>query len=282
MSVMASYDTGDLAGRYFEDGFLFPVDACDLDQAAAYRAQLEELERRTADDKLGNKAQLNHPHVIFRFANEIVRNPNILDVVEEIIGSDIMVWGTTFFIKEPHTESYVSWHQDMRYWGLNDTDGLVSAWIALSPVSQANGCMRFVPGTHTGEMLDHNDTFDDDNFLTRGQEAAIEIDEDDVVHVELEPGQVSFHHGKLLHASAANLSDERRIGMVINYIAPHVEQTVAAEDFAMLVRGEDRYGNFHQVPEPETDMSDQAVAWHTRILSAQNEAIYDGAEDAER
>ena len=268
------------AERFFEDVYLFPVDVLDGELAAAYRSELEGLEARIRGGALGNKAQLNYPHVIFRFADEIVRNPRILDVVASILGPDILVWSATFFTKEPHTPSYVSWHQDLRYWGLNDEDGQVSAWLALSPVTQANGCMRFVPGSHKGELLEHRDTFADDNFLTRGQEAAVEIGEDALVHVELNPGQASFHHGKLLHASGPNQSDERRIGLAINYVAAHVEQTVAPVDYAMPVRGNDRYGHFHHVPAPESDLSKDAMAWHRRILAAQNEALYDGADAA--
>ena len=93
----------------------------------------------------------------------------------------------------------------------------------------------------------------------------------------LEPGQASFHHGKLLHASGPNRSDQRRVGFAINYIATSVRQTVAREDFAMLVRGEDRHGHFRLVPPPVSDLSADALAWHRHILAAQNEALYDGA-----
>ena len=141
-----------IADDYYANGYHFPVDILDRAQAADYRHKLETLEQRIAGTKLGNKAQLNFPHVIFKFANELVRHPAILDVVEAMIGPDILVWGGTFFIKEPHTDSYVSWHQDLRYWGLDDHNGQVSAWLALSPVTVANGCMRFVPGSHTGEI----------------------------------------------------------------------------------------------------------------------------------
>ena len=91
-------------------------------------------------------------------------------------------------------------------------------------------------GTRQRRGGECQDTFSESNFLTRGQEAAVKIDESKVVHVELAPGQASFHHGRLLHASAPNCSDERRIGLVVNYIAPHVRQTVARRDYAMLVR----------------------------------------------
>ncbi len=265
-----------LATRYALDGYAFPVEIFSRRQAQSYRNTLEALESRAREGTVGNKDQLNYPHVIFRFANEIVRHRSILDAVETILGPDIMVWGATFFIKEPHSPSYVSWHQDLRYWGLDNEDGQVSAWVALSPVTVENGCMRFIPGSHKGELVDHHDTFSQTNFLTRGQEADIEIDESKVVHVPLEPGQASFHHGKLLHASAPNRSNERRIGFAINYIAPHVRQLVAKEDFAMLVRGEDRFGHFHHVPAPDSDLSESAMSWHQRILSAQNEALYDG------
>ncbi len=268
----------DIAGQFFEDGYVFPIDILDADETLSYRKQLESLEAGLGDRTLGNKAQLNYPHVIFSFANEIVRNPAILDVVEHILGPDILVWGSTFFIKEPHTESYVSWHQDLRYWGLDDVNGQVSAWIALSRVTEANGCMRFVPGSHRGDMVEHNDTFDDANFLTRGQEADVAIDDASVVNVALEPGQASFHHGKLLHASAPNRSSERRIGLAIQYIAPHVRQVVANEDFCMLVRGEDHYNHFHHIPQPVSDLSEDAISWHNRILTAQNTALYDGVE----
>ena len=231
----------------------------------------------TASSKLGNRAQLNYPHVVFRFAHQLVCHPRILDVVEEIIGPDILVWGGTFFIKEPRDESFISWHQDLRYWGL-DSDAQVSAWLAFSSVAGENGCMRFVPGSHHGELLPHIDAFEGNNALTRGQTADVEISEGDTVPVLLAPGQASFHHGRLLHSSGHNRSNGRRIGFAINYIAPHVRQTVARTDFAMLVRGEDCCGHFELMLPPEEDLSDAALAWHHRVLITQNEAIYEGTE----
>lgn len=277
--LTVSGEHAEIAERFAADGYYFPIDVLSVDEAVAHRQTLEALENASYGNKLGNKSQLNYPHIIFRFADAIVRHPRILDAVEAILGPDILVWGSTFFIKEPHGESYVSWHQDLRYWGL-DSEAEVSAWVALNPVTEANGCMRFVPGSHQGELLSHKDTFADSNFLTRGQEADVEIDDRDTILVPLAPGQASLHHGKLLHASAPNRSDERRVGLAINYIAPHVRQVVAKEDFAVLVRGEDKFGHFRHVPSPSGDMDDDALAWHQRILLAQNEAMYAGAKSA--
>ncbi len=275
---MQSVNLSKVTSSYAENGYFFPLRAMSPSQARIYRSQLEALETASAGISLGNKDQLNFPHVIFQFANEIVRNSLILDVVEALVGPDILVWGSTFFIKEPHTESFVSWHQDLRYWGLEKEDEVVSAWLALSPVNQANGCMRFIPKSHNTELVEHHDTFNDKNFLTRGQEAKVDIDEAETVQVELQPGEVSFHHGRLLHASASNHSDQRRIGLAINYISAQNRQLVAKKDFGMLVRGIDNYRYFEHVPAPDGDMSDQAMVWHHKILNSQNEALYDGAK----
>ncbi len=269
-------DFADIAACFKQDGYYFPLSVMSPDKALGYRAELDGLQERIEQEKLGNKGQLNFGHIIFPFADEIVRHPRILDAVETILGPDILAWGSTFFIKDAHSPSYVSWHQDLRYWGL-DSEDQVSVWVALGPVTEAHGCMRFVPGSHEGAMLAHRDTFDADNFLTRGQEAEVDIDENDTVLVEMEPGQASMHHGKLLHASGPNRTDERRVGLVVNYIAPHVRQIVAKEDFATLVRGEDRYGHFHHIPSPTRNFSEDGMAWHRRVRGAQNEALYDGA-----
>lgn len=273
--ALSSDKTGAIAERFDQDGFHFPLDVLSEDEAFGVRAELERLEGHVFREELGHKNQLNHGHVVFRFASDLIRNARILDAVEEILGPDILCWSSTFFTKEPHTPSYVSWHQDLRYWGLSG-DAVVSVWVALGRVTEAHGCMRFVPASHRLGLLDHRDTYDAENFLTRGQEAAYEVDESQTVKVELKAGQASLHHGRLLHASSSNMSDERRIGYVINYIAPHMRQIVATRDFAVLVRGEDRYGHFELVPAPEGDLTPEALAWHRRILGAQAEALYQG------
>ena len=262
--------------RFYRDGYVFPIDVLDADETLSYRRELESLEGRLDGMKMCASDQLNYPHVIFRFAYQIACKPGILDAVESILGPDILLWGSTFFIKEPQSMSFVSWHQDLRYWGLN-SNAEVSAWLALSQVDENNGCMRFVPGSHQGELVRHIDTFAEHNVLTRGQQADVTIDDADVVPVPLQPGQASIHHGNLLHSSGPNTTNDRRIGFAINYIAPHVKQVVAKKDFAMLVRGEDRYGHFKLVPPPENDLSNEAIQWHGTVLEAQSEALHDDA-----
>ena len=271
--------TGAIAERYERDGFFFPLQVLNEGEAIACRAELERLEKRIVTEELGHNNQLNHGHVVFRFASELVRHPRILDAVEGILGPDILCWSSTFFTKEPRTPSFVSWHQDLRYFGLSG-DALVSVWVALGRVTEAHGCMRFVPGSHRLGILEHRDTHDAANFLTRGQAAVCEVDEGRTVKVALEAGQASLHHGRLLHASSANATDERRVGYVINYIATGMRQVVAGHDYAVLVRGEDRHGHFELVPPPEDDLTPEALDWHRRILGAQAGALYQETDTA--
>ena len=275
---MQSIDQNLVREAFLREGFIFPLDAMTATQAAGYRHRFDSLEGALQEAKIAHNGQLNQMHAVLCFVNEIVRNERILDAVEAVLGPNILVWGSTFFIKKPHTADYVSWHQDLRYWGLRDSDALVSAWLALGPVNKANGCMKFMPRSHQLGLVDHEDKFNVDNLLYRGQVAQVDVDEADAVHVELEPGQFSLHHGHLLHASPANPSDITRCGLTINYVAPHNRQIVASRDFAMLVRGEDRYGHFGAVPEPEADLSPAALHWHRRLIAALDEAAFAGVE----
>jgi ectoine hydroxylase-related dioxygenase (phytanoyl-CoA dioxygenase family) len=115
-------------------------------------------------------------------------------------------WSVELFIKEPGDGSVVSWHQDITYWGMGETDEEVTAWLALSDVSVEAGCMRFIPGSHKNGIVAHHDTFDETNLLSRGQEIA-DIDETLAEHGPLKPAEMSLHQRCCFHASAPNGSD---------------------------------------------------------------------------
>ena len=238
-----------LVERYEEDGFCFPFRAISESEAAGHLERVVEMERAPEDRRrfLRGKA-----YIACRFVDELARTPAILDCVERILGPDILLWGSSCFVKAPRSPSYVSWHQDLNYWGLDSTDE-VSAWIALSESNEANGCMRFVPGSHRLGPIRHDDTFDQDNLLSRGQELAVEVDEDEAVSVCLAPGEMSLHHGRMFHSSGPNTSNRWRAGLSLRYITPSTRQVVGVRDFAQLVRGKDRFGHFDTLPRPLSD-----------------------------
>jgi len=265
---------------YAKNGYCFPLNIFSATEADDYARRITELATSDIADSLGYRGQINQLHVIYPFVNQMIRNPALLDAVESILGPNLMVWGVSIFMKPPQSEGFISWHQDLTYWGLNN-DQEVAAWIALSPVTRANGCMRFIPGSHKLGQIEHRDTVNDSNILTRGQHADIDIDENQALHVELEPGQASLHHGHLLHCSGANQTDQPRIGMVVNYISTSVCQSVASTDYAMLVRGVDEYNHFEHLPAPQGELDAAGLGWHRKMLAAHQEALYDGAANTE-
>ena len=158
---------------YRERGYHFPVNALTESEVSEFRGKLEDYEARTGGPI---KGEMRHrSHVLFPWINEMIRHPKILDAIEDLLGPDILCWNTSFFIKEPHDPGFVSWHQDATYWGLDSSD-VATAWIAMSPANKVSGCMKFVPGTHR-QQVKHEDTFDQNNLLTRGQEIAVDVDE---------------------------------------------------------------------------------------------------------
>src|SRR5262249_27997687 len=154
--------------------------------------------------------------------------------------------------------SYVSWHQDLTYWGLEPAD-IVTAWIALSESTLENGAMRVIPGSHTLEVLPHTDTFAPENLLSRGQEIRVDVDAAQPGALQLAPSDSAPHHGKRVHGSEPNPSDKRGIGLAVRYIPPYVRQTVGMIDSATLVRGSDRYRHFRAERRPNSDLAEAAI-----------------------
>ena len=261
---------------FARDGYHFPVRALSAEQAADYRGRLEALETQLGKPVMQTNFR-NKPHLALAWADQLIRHPKILDAVEDILGPNLLVWSSSFFIKDAHDPHYISWHQDSTYWGLSHPD-VVTAWLALSPSTRANGCMRVDPGTHLLDQLPHKDTFAENNLLTRGQEVQAEVDEKRVVDIVLEPGELSLHHVRIVHGSDANGSDLRRIGFAIRYVPTYLKQTAGPRDSAMLVRGVDTYHHFEMEPRPQSDMHPDAVALHKQVTEEAAKILYRGTD----
>jgi len=251
-----------IVSSYRAHGYYAPLPALSTAEAARYREHLETHEAHTGAPLL--QAYRQKTHLLFTWVADLIRHPRILDVAERIVGPDILVWQTTFFIKEAHDPSFVSWHQDSTYWGLSEPE-VVTAWVALSPSTSLSGCVRVIPGTHRLDQMPHVETRAAQNLLTRGQEIAVDVDEAKAVSMTLEPGEMSLHHIRTFHSSEPNRSDERRIGLAIRYIPTRIRQLEVRGDSATLVRGEDRHGHFELEPSPRADLAPEAVAYHAEI-----------------
>ena len=155
--------------QFEESGYFFPITVLSGDEVKVCRDSLERFEASQGGSL--KSSQRNKAHLLFKWLDDLIRDPRIMDPVEQLIGPNILCWNTLFWIKESHSKSFVSWHQDTRYWGLS-SDKVLSVWLALSPASEESGCMRVMPGNHRGEVLPHDDRYHEDNMLTRGQEIA--------------------------------------------------------------------------------------------------------------
>ncbi len=267
--------------QYWRDGYLCPIPVLDAAEATHLRAELEALEAEWLDNGLPlplNTYKRINSHCVIPMAHRIAADDRVLDVIEGLLGPDILIWSVEFFIKEPGTKAIVSMHQDLTYWGFGAVDQLCTAWIALSPATRASGCMDFVTGSHKNPILPHEDTHDENNLLSRGQEIRVDVAPEDKVAAELQPGQMSLHHGLMIHGSGPNISDDRRIAVAIRYCTPQIAQQVATKDYAILARGADRTGNFINFTPPRAPFTPESLALYDEIRTAQAAALMDGAK----
>ena len=247
-----------------QHGIVYPLTALSQDEARDAVPQFQSLQHRLADRV--DAPQYPKVNVASQFACDLVCNTHILDAVECLIGPDILCWSATFFAKPAKHPSFVGWHQDCTYWGLSPVDDVVTVWLGLTDSQIDNGCMQSIHGTHTLGQLDHQQHTDTPNLLQSGQEVSMTVTQEMITDIELAPGQFSIHHSRLLHGSAPNHSDRDRIGLSINYIAAHVQQT-SGTDSAMLVRGKSP-GHFLPEPKPAGECTEQTLtAWLKALRS---------------
>ncbi len=187
--------------RYAIDGYLPGHPLLTAEETAFYRAGCEQgcgpMQRDGTRRQSTNRVK---PYLLFPWAAALVRHQRILDCVEALIGPDIMVFHTTVWLKEPHSETFVPWHQDATYFGLAPFEH-VTAWVALTDSTAANGCVQIIPGSHTTGQRPHFDQPDPKAMLSRGQTLADAVDESRAVALHLAAGEVSFHHTLAFHRS---------------------------------------------------------------------------------
>ena len=225
--------------HYNDEGYIAPINILSTEEAIEARKEIELIEKKNPNE-IDKKGRYN-VHLISPKLDAIVHNSKILDTVENIIGKNILVCGTTLFIKNPKEEGFVSYHQDAKYIGL-EPHNWVTAWVAITDSYEGNGCMRMWPKSHL-KIKDHNEKFNEGNLLTRGQTVQ-NVPNEKTTPLILKAGQMSLHHPTTVHGSDLNKSDDRRIGFVIqSYIGTNVKQ-VFGKNSVQLARGFDKF-NFH-------------------------------------
>src|SRR5881397_1289420 len=252
---------------YAREGFLSPNAALTADEAAARRRKLAAFEATVGGPLTSDATDARYrsrTHVLLPWVHSLVRHPAILDAVEDLIGPDILVYTSTWFIKEPESAAIAAWHQDATYFGLRPYVH-VTAWLALTDATAENGCMEFLPGSHHGGQRPHRAGVVAGSVNRAGQPVVGEIDDAPAVHAPLRAGEFSLHQTLLLHRSQPNRSSGRRIGLAVSYVPTHVRHLgVVHKTPAMLVRGVDTLGHFELEPAPAADLDEGARAAYAR------------------
>jgi hypothetical protein len=260
--------TADQLAYYRHNGFAFPFPALDTREVEACLAGLHRLETALgcavadADPKWRS-----HGHAHSPWFADLIRHPRILDAVEDVIGPNILVWTSTFFIKEPDSKTFAAWHQDGTYFGLTPNEQ-VCAWVALTDASQEAGCMEHVSFHGAPRQLHHAPLGLKHSINRAGQTIMETFDRSKPVAMALRAGEFSLHHEFAIHRSARNHAAHRRIGIGLNYIPTHVRVDGPLRCKAMLVRGEDRYGHFDLFDPPGAERDAAALATHQAVSDA--------------
>jgi non-heme Fe2+,alpha-ketoglutarate-dependent halogenase len=257
--------TAEQAASFRYNGFLYPIPALTPPEVATCLAGLDRLEAELgspvadADIKWRSHAYAHSP-----WFNDLVRHPRILDAVEDVIGPDILVWTSTFFIKEAHSETFAAWHQDGAYFGLEPNEQ-VCAWVALTEASREAGCMEMLSGRGAARLYRHEPMGLRHSINRAGQTIVEEFDTSDPTPMALKAGEFSLHHEFAVHRSAPNNAAHRRVGIGINYLPTRVRVNGPVRLKAMLVRGEDHYGHWDLIDPPAAERDAAALTTHLQV-----------------
>ena len=260
--------------QYKENGYIAPIDVLTKNEAEEVKKEIEYIEKKWPNEIEG--LGRNYVHLISPVLDKVSHNSKILDVVESIIGKDILVCGTTLFIKNPDKKGFVSFHQDAKYIGL-EPHNWVTGWLAVTDANEENGCMRMWKGSHKEDLQFHNQKFDKNNLLTRGQ--TIEnVPIEETTPVILKAGQLSLHHPAIIHGSGLNKSKDRRIGFAIqSYIGTNVDQ-VLGKIFVQQARGNDTFKYHKHVKRPTQLMNSDDIKNRKLANEELSKIFYNGSK----
>ena len=262
-----SYLSSNQLKQYKDEGFVSPINIFSKEKAKEIREEIELIENKIPGEL--EKSGRYNAHLISPLLDEVTHNPKILDAVESLIGKNILVCGTTLFIKNPNEKGFVSYHQDAKYIGLEPYNW-VTAWVAITDSNEKNGCMRMWSGSHKDNLKEHDQKFNEGNLLTRGQTVK-NVPKEKTTPLILNAGQMSLHHPTIVHGSDLNKSDDRRIGFVIqSYISTNVKQ-ILGKNGVQLARGVDEFNYHKKIDRPKSLLKEDDL----RIKKQENDNLQD-------
>ena len=236
--------------HFNREGYLKPFRIFDDAQAADLRAYFDRLLAKVMAEG-GNSYSISTAHAKYAHVFDVLTNPRIVALMRDLLGDNVIAWGSHFFCKMPGDGKTVSWHQDASYWPLTPTKA-VTCWLAIDDADRENACMKFIPGSHHYGHLTYKMSEDSEsNILDQTVENAEGIGRP--VYDELKAGECSLHSDLLLHGSEANTSSRRRCGLTLRFCSAEVVAGLGWYEKGIWVSGQAAPGTWANRPRPETD-----------------------------
>ena len=231
-------------------GYLKPIPIFSPEEIAGIRTYFDNLLARTLAAG-GDSYSISTAHLRYGRVYDLLTHPRIVACVKDLLGENVIAWGSHFFCKLPGDGKRVSWHQDSSYWPLTPSKA-VTAWLAIDDAGPENACMRYIPGTHRfGHLTYTLSENDESNVLNQTVADAARFG--GPVDVALQAGEISLHSDLLLHGSEANQSNRRRCGLTLRYCPADVRAGLGWNAKGVIVSGSDPGGHWANPPRPETD-----------------------------
>jgi len=230
------------------DGYLTGIAIFSAEEIAAIRQYFDELLARTLAAG-ADSYSISTAHLRYRRVYDLLTEPRIVAYVKDLLGENVIGWGSHFFCKMPGDGKRVSWHQDASYWPLTPSKA-VTVWLAIDDASVENACVRFIPRSHWYGHLTYS--------LTENDESNVLNQVVDVGHLgapfdnELRAGAISIHSDLLVHGSEANSSARRRCGLTLRYCPADVRAELGWNAKGVVVAGCDPSGHWANPARPET------------------------------
>ncbi|SFJ65134.1 phytanoyl-CoA dioxygenase family protein [Planctomicrobium piriforme] len=242
--------TPEQIAQFNAQGFVRPVSIFSTEEITEIRNYFDRLLERVVAEG-GNSYSISSAHLKYGKVYDILSDRRIVDCVSDLLGENVVGWGSHFFCKMPHDGKSVAWHQDASYWPLSPSKA-VTVWLAIDDADVENANMRFISGSHhVGHLTFRPSSPEDHNVLNQTVENPEQYGE--IVNDELKAGQISLHSDLLLHGSEANNSDRRRCGLTIRYAAADVRAAMEWNQKGVWVRGSDATGHWTNRPRPAID-----------------------------
>jgi hypothetical protein len=242
--------TREQIAAFNRDGYLAGIRIFSNDEITEIRRYFDDLLAKTIAAG-GDSYSIATAHRSHGRVYDILTDPRIVSRIQDLLGEDVVGWGSHFFCKMPGDGKRVSWHQDSSYWPLTPSKA-VTAWLAIDDADVENACMRYIPGSHhLGHLTYTLSETDESNVLNQTVPDAEKLGKP--FNVELKAGEISIHSDLLLHGSEANESNRRRCGLTLRYCPVSVRAGLGWNEKGVIVSGKDESAHWANLPRPSAD-----------------------------